>query len=696
MRILDYGCGKGTLARRLAARGHDVVAYDPDPALGFGLTSPDAVTGTFDMVICELVLCVIEDDAEYRRVLADLKRFVRPDGRVVVAVCHPDFTFAGDTPLQRRVLPPGARPDIVFVWEKVHAQTGARRRDVHRPRDLLRRDLLHAGLAVESMRETRTVDLERFEPASDHLVLRLRPVAVDPAPVTLLIKTNAMEWRTIEAQVKHLVTQLEEPARFQERLIVIDTRTEGFVRPYDTPDAGALEAAVERLVGRGWINRVVRGPSAPAELIRRWFGVDTSATHAANGSPVATTLAAFEACATDYVLQVDSDLLVYRRDRRHDYLGEMLKLLEGNPRALTASLNIIRDSDQPWTAGDHRGPWRFEVRGSLVHLPRLKAASPLPNETVDGQLRHAWYRSADLAIRRDGLLSLRGGPTATGFRHPPNTFKRDQDAWMAVMDRVERGFIPEAQVGRVEFDVSLKDWLGPKRAEPFIFVVTGRNVPPGRFRRCLDSIFHQRNRSWGAVVVDDASDRPLVARDDTRITSLRPKFRRGQLANLVWAIRHVCTNRESVILTLDADDALLGDGVIDRVAREYARGADVTVGSMLRTDKPVEYPVDFSDPRHTRGGGNVWQHLRTFKKRMFDSIPDDHLRLDGKYVDIARDWAYMVPIVEMAAKPIHIPERLYLYEPSGDSPHPHREEVIARLMAKSSLARPSEVGGRTA
>jgi hypothetical protein len=76
----------------------------------------------------------------------------------------------------------------------------------------------------------------------------------------------------------------------------------------------------------------------------------------------------------------------------------------------------------------------------------------------------------------------------------------------------------------------------------------------------------------------------------------------------------------------------------------------MTVGSMLRTDKHKQYIPDFDQPRAKRGG-SVWQHLRTFKKSLFDHVPDDDLRLNGHYVDVAADWAFMLPIVEMARQP---------------------------------------------
>jgi hypothetical protein len=113
---------------------------------------------------------------------------------------------------------------------------------------------------------------------------------------------------------------------------------------------------------------------------------------------------------------------------------------------------------------------------------------------------------------------------------------------------------------------------------------------------------------------------------------------------------------------------------------------------MLRTDKHRAYPVDLVSPRSSRGG-NVWQHLRTFKKRLFDQIGDEHLRLDGEYVGLASDWAFMIPIVEMAERPVHIRTPLYLYEPFGvgkGQVRPSRELTISRLLAKQSYKEPED------
>ena len=129
--------------------------------------------GRFDLVICRRVLCTIEDDAELRAVLGDLRTLVTDRGRVIVTVCDPHFTLGGPTPEADRELPPGARYESTFTWRKRLRATGRVRRDVHRPERALRREFARAGLAVCRRVEVPTIDLERFEPASDHLAFEL-------------------------------------------------------------------------------------------------------------------------------------------------------------------------------------------------------------------------------------------------------------------------------------------------------------------------------------------------------------------------------------------------------------------------------------------------------------------------------------------------------------------------------------------
>ena len=713
-RVLDYGCGNGRLAKMLAGKGMEVLGYDPDPAHRTGWSalcretgklrftherSEVGAVGPFDLVICRRVLCTLESDAELLWVLNDLRALVCEQGRVVVTVCDPHFTFGGPSPEAARELPPGARYEDTFTWRKTVRATGRVRRDVHRPERKLRRELARAGLAVCRRVEVPTVDLERFESMSDHLAFELRPLAPLPDEVTLLVKACAMEAGTLDVQVPHLVSQLEGPRAFAERVLVVDAREDGFLRQHTRGSLRDLRDLARRLVEAGWIDRIVEGPgdgAVTAALHRRWFGLPAPGAHAATGAQVASTLAGFEACRTRYVLHVDADVMVGRLDRAHDYLADMIAAMAGDPEALTVAFNIAMDHDRPYTGCGASGAWRVEVRAGMIDRVRLRDACPLPNRLEGDRLALPWHRALDSAVSQGNGRSLRGGDRRTFYVHPPNARKADTSRWLAVLDRIEHGVVPSVQEGQVEWTGGLADWMGPERREPFVFLVLGRNVAPGRFRRCIESMARQKGPGWGAVLFDDASE-PRIAEHfeiacatlGARCTVVRNRRRRGLLANMVTAVRMICANPETIIVTLDADDALLGDQVLERLAAAYDRGADVTVGSMLRTDKPADYPVCFDRPRERRGG-NVWQHLRSFRKRLFGAVPDEALRLDGDYVDIATDWAFMLPIVEMAAHPVHITEPLYLYEPSGKEKgagRAEREATIARIVAKVPATR---------
>lgn len=703
--VLDFGCGSGQLVSELAGQGIRAVGYDPRPSSrwadrkGPTLTTDRAAAlggAPYDVAVCSLVLCTIEDDTEVRQVLSDLRAAVRDGGRVVLAVCNPFHSLGGDTPFQRRTTPPGSDPDRAFAWTKQVHGTGAPRKDVHRPLHVLRRELLRAGLLVESAHETETVDLARLEPASDFMVLTARAVAAGPR-VSLLVRTSALEWRTLPAQLRHVVEQLEGPQAFHERAIVLDSRRKDFVRQYDEADLDAARSALAELVAEGTIDRVVEVPGGAGEIAalnERWFGLAATDTHTVSGTPIAASLVGFEACTGDCILHVDDDLLVARLDRSHDYLGELVHALERDRDAVCASLNICHEHDQPWRAAGAEGPFRVEVRGTLLHRDRLLASRPWPNEQMGARLVRSWYRSLDARIRERGLRSLRGGRASASFIHPPNDRKRDVDAWLAVLDRVEAGHVPPVQRGSVDLAGGLGEWLGPRRDEEIVVIACGRNVPAGRVARFRDALFAQTERSFGLVVIEDGGSRTSadVVRSQLgrwpRATILTLRKRRGALANIVWALRTICTNPRSIIVLVDLDDALLGHGALARVAMEFERGADLTVGGMLRTDKAKRYPVDFVHPRESRGG-NVWQHLRAFRRGLFDRVPDEALRLDGEYVDLAWDWALMLPLVEVAESPRYIDEPMYLYEPSGvgksDEDRIVREHIIARVVSKPCL-----------
>ncbi len=433
-RVLDYGCGKkARSARRLAEAGLQTVGFDPGgrDAREVGGTGPHSKElDPHDRQDDSVVSCPVRRG----RVLArDLRAWRRagiracPCGSPRVGTRRwpaSNFVLQSVRHIRRPHFAPSAsgsagRHDLrghILVHRERRDRCGPR--EFHRPLARVERDLLRHGIQVDRRVESRTVDTERFEPASDFITLVCRPIPVPQPPrmVSLVIKTCAMEAATLERQVAHLVAQLEGPRTFDERVLAIDSLRDGFVRQHAGSDWNALQEAGERLLRRGIIDRIVQGPGVGGEsrrIVKEWFGIDSDKTHTSQGAPLATPLLAMETCTGDYILQVDSDLLISRGNRVHDYLGEMIAAIEATPLAVTVSLNIPQPSSQPFTPGNGGGPWRVEARGCLLHKARLIAARPFPNQLDADAPQQSWHRSMDIAAAAGHIVSMRGGDAQT-------------------------------------------------------------------------------------------------------------------------------------------------------------------------------------------------------------------------------------------------------------------------------------------
>ncbi|OAV75650.1 molybdenum cofactor biosynthesis protein A [Bacteroidales bacterium Barb7] len=527
--------------------------------------------------------------------------------------------------------------------------------------------------------------------------------------VTLIIKTCPQDYETIYANVKHIVNQLSSPDTFLEKIISIDVREHNFLREFTAK--GTLEkllTQVSTLIEEQIIDRyIMLNPDEVSVVNYRWFGIKSNATHSNEGAPVTSQLYAFDQANGEYILQTDSDVMIARKDFSHSFLEDMVVEMEKNDKVVSVGFNICQNSKihfKPYF-GFEDGGFVPEVRMGLFHKPRLYSLLPLPNQSDDsGNWKQTWFRLLHQKQKETGYCSIRGGDSRSFFIHPQNYRKANPDIWTTILDRIESGCIPICQQDKFDCAGSYYDWTIPKRNEDLVIVCLVRNVEYPRFLKMFCSVASQQYDNWGMIIIDDASTNglPLFIENiikpySPKITFVKNRVRQGSMANHYKAIHYFVSNPESIIMTIDGDDAIIGKDVFEQVVSKYLNErADVVIGRMYQTYRlqaHYRYPADFIHPRIT--GGNVWQHLRSFKKYIFDSLDINDLKINtiqdnyplrklisNTWVEDCSDYAMMVPIIEMSSNPMQLDYMTYYHErfPYDVQTQKLKEKCIADIL----------------
>lgn len=710
-RVLDFGCGKGEIADALS-RTMDVSIYDPDmsdfykkhahenPLRVLKKGDLDIILEEeekFDSILVSLVMCTVRDD-EARSILSDVRRLIRKNGELVIVICNPLNIDNRETSTHVKMGALG-KYHSHFTFEKMIKTTKNTRMEYHRPLEWYTNELKKAGFKTTQFAESSGTSFETLSPGSEFLLIKAKPTEVpEEYDVSLMIKASPMEWRSIGFQVRHIVKQLEGPEKFKEKFIVTDRSVANFSRQYDTANLELFNRELEELLNEGVIDKVYFAPEDIASalgLSQRWFDLESPEFNSVNGQPTLMTLYGFEQARSKYILQLDSDSIILRDDDVTSYLNAMIDVLENDADAVTASFPVYTKIKVPFTSGNAVEKWRTEVRNCIVNRDRLLSIRPLPNRlNSDGKLELPWHRALDRKIALAPWRSYRGSLGNGCFIHVPNSLKTDLNYWYNVVKNFEESLPPDDQLKEVNLQATSLGEIVEQRNEDVVVLVKGRNTPLPKLRRCFKSLQEQEYQEFGIIFVDPASENGTneyvryIAQEafGKRLSLFRNYKLLTSMENIYTAIREFCTNKQSIIVMLDADDTLIGSDVLSKVTEKYHNGADLTVGTMLRTDKYKEYPVNFDEPRLHRGG-NVWQHLRTFRKHLFDAIDPEDFKINGKWIDEADDWAYMLPMVELAEKPEVITDTVYFYEPSPEKSSrdgTSYENTIGKIVSKKS------------
>ncbi len=514
------------------------------------------------------------------------------------------------------------------------------------------------------------------------------PLRVDQ-DVTLLIKTCPQDVAVVEAQVEHIVSQLSYPSKFASVVMLVDTYPGPYLRQYSSGDLNELVTVAERMRKSGVFDQLLVAPCEPGEVIavyQKWFDEEhVTATHTTENAPLFSQLWAFESLNTRYVLQCDVDVLVGRSDFFHDYLSDMRHALVPDD-VLGVGFNISQGTDGFVAYDAEPGGYVPEIRCGLFDLERIGKQLPIENPVHEGVFELMWHRALEGHQKKTGLRCVRGGDSRTFYVHPPNHYKTAADLGN-YRDLIAQGRVPKQQKGRWDL-VPDGDWFHPGRNESIVFLLKGKATKANLLARCIGSLRRQANQDFGVIVIDDGGSIseswyiPLLLGELwSRTTLIRRRERVGYIPNFIEAVEVICQNPETLIVTLDQDDALMSGTVVDKLRLAIANGADLVNGAMFRPDKPLKmYTPDYIAPRN-KGAANVWAHMRGFRKSLFEQVPKRYFQIYGKWIEQVTDYAIMLPMAELAENPIYI-DGCYCYFHEREPYGIERKSVQSRLICE--------------
>ncbi len=678
-KILDYGAGKCKIANQLCKDGYQVDVFDINiaqlyerAAKGVGIieTTSQIEESNYGVVNCNQVLCWT-DDTVVGTILQKISAALKPDGHLVLSICNPFFTD-----VQHTMLRGGGRNDSYYEASTFQEYTVTMKPiddlEQHRPVEWYVRMLRKYGFDIIDSYETDGINTDNAFAVGEHLVFVCRKAGeYIPMPdLSLLIKTCAMDHANIYESIRHIVTQLEYGCSFKERIVCVDgdRTTDGEkttrARVYSEDDFSKLMKELQRAQNNGLIDRIVLPDDLDSGVYQKYFAQMTANAHSQNGQPLLMTLNGFEQIKTPFVYQTDCDILFFNKQ-----CGSLANKFADfkTSNVLTMSLSICHEQSTSMEYG-----CRVEVRNCFLNLPLLNQLLPLENQIEDGCFTQTWHRSLDLKIKATHSLSLRCHDKDLFFIHVENKYKTDLDMLATIRYEIERGFVHDLQRENVNLTGTREDWI-PKTKADVVVVSRGKNTPIDKVKRMLDSLLMQDFKDFALVYTDahstNASEEYAAfrLRYDKRLQNsafIPNKTEHLEIDMLMRAVSTIA-NKHTIIITVDNDDYLLRSDAIGMILEKFKNGADYVCGNNIRYDKPLrKYRVGGFDKLWERNGDNIWLHPICFTKELFKKVNPNDMKRDGEWINICTDFAYAVPMIQLAKNPQWIERPIYFFEPS--------------------------------
>jgi glycosyltransferase involved in cell wall biosynthesis len=235
----------------------------------------------------------------------------------------------------------------------------------------------------------------------------------------------------------------------------------------------------------------------------------------------------------------------------------------------------------------------------------------------------------------------------------------------------------------------------------FTIVGVGYNSKPW-IRKCLDSVVNQNYKNYDIIMVDAFTNDGTYdvlkeyEQNHQNFTCIRKTNRCFQVENTRDGVHKAKSN--SIIVTVDFDDWLPHENVLSKLNEVYTDDVWMTYGTYAEyvgNDQYRVFPDGFFH-QHTeetiatgdyRSARWLSSHLRTFRKELYMNIRDEDM-IDPKtndYYDLAGDFVFMLPMLEMAAeRQRYISDVMYIYNKTNqlsEFTHCHRDGTSGNAAA---------------
>ena len=193
--------------------------------------------------------------------------------------------------------------------------------------------------------------------------------------------------------------------------------------------------------------------------------------------------------------------------------------------------------------------------------------------------------------------------------------------------------------------------------------------------KCIESCVTQNYENYEVIMVDALStDRTYeIAKElESRYENFKVfqnEVRVPQIANILFLTKQSID--KSIIVTVDGDDYLKNDQVLNKLNEVYNSGdVWITYGNFenLQGHKAgwvYKYPDIIVHNNLFRQYDWLGTHLRTYRKELFMKINVEDFKRDKEWMSTTGDQAFMFPMLEMAGKRSRfIDEPLYVYNDS--------------------------------